>query len=143
MEKFIRIITCSTEIKKPPPVAPPRESLKKKISENHYVLGPTQSTAGTPKEYTVYAVHTDLVQDENDDELYMDLTTLSKTNLLPAAETTVTPIPPPRAINAKKVAEMIPTVDKGSEFLHIPEERKAKLLNSLKNRLKKNKLNQN
>ena len=56
MEKFIRIITCSTEIKKPPPVAPPRESLKKKISENHYVLGPTQSQVGTSKDFKVYAV---------------------------------------------------------------------------------------
>ena len=56
MEKFIRILTCSTEIKKPPPVAPPRESLKKKISENHYVLGPTQSQVGTSKDFKVYAV---------------------------------------------------------------------------------------
>ena len=85
----------------------------------------------------------DLVQDENDDDLYMDLSTLSRTNLLPAEETTVTPVPPPRGINAKKVAEMIPKMDKGSEFQHIPEERKAKLLNSLKNRLKLNKTKQN
>ena len=85
----------------------------------------------------------DLVQDENDDDLYMDLSTLSRTNLLPAEETMVTPVPPPRGINAKKVAEMIPKMDKGSEFQHIPEERKAKLLNSLKNRLKLNKTKQN
>ena len=85
----------------------------------------------------------DLAQDENDDDLYMDLSTLSRTNLLPPVETTATPVPPPRAINAKKVAEMIPKMNKGSEFAHIPEERKAKLLNSLKNRLKLNKTKQN
>ena len=129
MEKFIRIITCSTEIEKTPPVAPPREPLNKKNSENHYVLGPTQSEP---------------VKDENhDDELYEDPSTCSKTTYqMPtdAVETAVTPVPPPRAINAKKVAKIIPPIEKGSAFQHIPEERKVKLLNSLKNRLKKNKI---
>ena len=141
MEKFIRIITCSTDVKKPPPVAPPRESLKKKNSENSYVLGPTGSTVGTIEKSVAPGVPGEQCHD-GDDELYMDLSTLSKTNLLPsvAVSTAVTPVPPPRGINrAKKVAQMVPVMDKGPQFSNIPEERKAKLLNSLKNRFKKNK----
>ena len=147
MDKFIRIITCSTEIEKPAPVAPPREPLNKKNSENHYVLGPTQSTAGTSEDFTVYAVQNELngtlVKDESDDDLYMDLSTYSKTTYqMPTepVETAVKPVPAPRGINAKKVAKMIPPIENGSGFSHIPEERKAKLLNSLKNHLKKNKI---
>ena len=139
MEKIIRILTCSTEIKKPPPVAPPRESLKKKNSENHYVLGPTKSTLETSSN----GVPNDPITND-DEELYMDLSTLSGTNLpQPVTVTTaVTPVPPPRGVNAKKakarkVAKMVPVIDNG--FSHIPEERKAKLLKSLQNRLRKNK----
>ena len=137
MEKIIRILTCSTEIKKPPPVAPPRESLKKKNSENHYVLGPTKSTLETSSN----GVPNDPITND-DEELYMDLSTLSGTNLpnpvtVATAVTAVTPVPPPRGVNAKKVAKMVPVIDNG--FSHISEERKAKLLKSLQNRLRKNK----
>ena len=134
MEKIIRILTCSTEIKKPPPVAPPRESLKKKNSENHYVLGPTKSTLETSSN----GVSNDPITND-DEELYMDLSTLSGTNLPQpvTVATAVTPVPPPRGVNAKKVAKMVPVIDNG--FSHIPEERKAKLLKSLQNRLRMNK----
>ena len=137
MEKIIRILTCSTEIKKPPPIAPPRESLKKKNSENHYVLGPTKSTLETSSN----GVPNDPITND-DEELYMDLSTLSGTNLpnpvtVATAVTAVTPVPPPRGVNAKKVAKMVPVIDNG--FSHIPAERKAKLLKSLQNRLRKNK----
>ena len=140
MEKIIRILTCSTDIKKPPPVAPPRESLKKKNSENHYVLGPTKSKLETyiTLETSANGVSSDPIIND-DDELYMDLSTLSGTNVPQSVTvaTAVTPVPPPRGVNAKKVAKMVPVMDTG--FSHIPEERKAKLLKSLQNRLRKNK----
>ena len=107
MERFLSFLTCPCSREKKTPKAPPRESLRKR-SEDHYVLGPTETTVSTSE-----TPATNKSLDLENEELYMDLTTLPD-------NTPLSPIAPPRK-NPPIPNSKPPEFKSNSEITNVPE----------------------